>query len=151
MAKATTKTKKAKKQAAPKERKPYHIHEEIDQTLKEYNEKSRGRITEHERYVHTQKLKALREELSLYYADGARPCPRCGHPPHGSQIDLSTVQVACMMCAPYPETIELKGEKVPVMRSVAGRGKTREEAVKHWNAGPSKWMATLTDGTRIND
>jgi hypothetical protein len=76
------------------------------------------------------KLKALKAELSAALASGANPCPTCGAAPHGMQQPHVSrgrtqmgVEIGCLGC--------------PDHRAF---GFTQAMAVAAWNAGPEAWI-----------
>ena len=82
------------------------INDEISKLQAKYVDLREGKKPEEEWMPVSNKIKALKQELSSTISDGAKPCPNCGNLPHGMLLRPAvpiekrpaTYEVGCLGC-----------------------------------------------------
>lgn len=101
------------------------IKADLQKLVRLNHEKSEGFTKVQQRELDLQ-VKKLRQELSDFYSDGAKPCPKCGAQPIG--MDRATkYEVGCVGCPPFLVNATTR-------QSYSSQGRTPAQAVENWNA-----------------
>jgi hypothetical protein len=110
-------------------RKESEIKKELAALIAENHSKAQTAPAPEIRLI-TVKIKALQQELSDLYSDGANPCPVCKAAPIGMDR-TSCYEIGCTVCRPI--AVEVDG--VTKRQSFSAQGRTPLKAVENWNAG----------------